>query len=151
MRLYFIVLLVSLVMFLTSSAHAGMFDKILDNVKKSPGAVIDAIDKTIDNQKPSPTETTHVEVPIKTATKPAKSYDPVLVKNIQTRLNQLGYGAGSPDGVYGGNTRKAIQDFEWQQGLVVTGEPHTGYFDPIGSGDTSQNKIQCRYSSADAR
>ncbi len=124
MRLSFIVLCVSLVMFLASPAHAGMFDKILNSVKESPGAVIDAVDKAIDNQKPSPAkETTPVEAPLKPAAKPGKTTDPVLVINIQTRLNQLGYGTGSPDGICGGNTRKAIQDFEWQQGLVVTGEP----------------------------
>ncbi len=40
---------------------------------------------------------------------------------IQQALNQLGYSAGTPDGVFGRNTRKAIADFQAAQGLASTG------------------------------
>lgn len=127
MRLYFIFLHISLVMFLALYAHAGLFDNVLNKVKKSiedVEGVIDSIDKTIDEKKSYPTkETTATEEPAKTTPKSVKSYDPVLVKELQTQLNRLGYGSGKPDGVYGDDTRRAIQNFEKQQGLAVTGEP----------------------------
>ncbi|MFT5450341.1 MAG: peptidoglycan hydrolase-like protein with peptidoglycan-binding domain, partial [Gammaproteobacteria bacterium] len=44
-----------------------------------------------------------------------------LVKRIQNGLNQLGYDAGTPDGVAGGATRNAISTFEREVGLPQTG------------------------------
>ena len=43
------------------------------------------------------------------------------VVEIQTRLNQLGYGAGSADGQYGGRTEDAVKQFQKINGLEETG------------------------------
>jgi peptidoglycan hydrolase-like protein with peptidoglycan-binding domain len=116
-----------MVIFFASYADAGIFDNVLNKTKKSIEGVqdvIDSIDKTVDRQQPAPTnETNRVEEPVKTTPKSVKSYDPGLVKNIQTQLNRLGYNAGQPDGVCGVGTRQAIQNFEKHQGLAVSGEP----------------------------
>ena len=43
------------------------------------------------------------------------------VRKIQRKLNELGYDAGTPDGVLGPSTRAAIRRFQAAQGLKVTG------------------------------
>ncbi|MGV1014219.1 MAG: peptidoglycan-binding protein [Methyloceanibacter sp.] len=48
--------------------------------------------------------------------------NPALVTRAQALLNQLGYDAGPPDGVFGSRTRSAIQSFERRNGLEETGE-----------------------------
>ncbi|WP_366655630.1 peptidoglycan-binding domain-containing protein [Fodinicurvata sp. EGI_FJ10296] len=45
------------------------------------------------------------------------------VMAIQTRLNRLGYDAGPEDGLMGSRTRSAIEAYQDDQGLLVTGEP----------------------------
>lgn len=42
---------------------------------------------------------------------------------LQTRLNQAGHPAGQPDGMFGGNTRRAIRSFQMQRGLPADGYP----------------------------
>lgn len=44
------------------------------------------------------------------------------VKNVQLILAKLGYNVGTPDGVMGENTRKAIRAFQKKQNLTVNGE-----------------------------
>jgi localization factor PodJL len=44
-----------------------------------------------------------------------------LVSRAQTLLNQLGYDAGTPDGLMGGRTREAIKSFERKNGLEESG------------------------------
>ena len=43
------------------------------------------------------------------------------VTAVQSRLNALGYDAGSADGSYGGRTRAAVEKFQENNGLEVTG------------------------------
>lgn len=47
--------------------------------------------------------------------------DPNLIKSVQSRLNQLGFRAGSVDGVVGPRTMEALERFQMSQGLPVTG------------------------------
>jgi hypothetical protein len=49
-----------------------------------------------------------------------------IVQTIQSRLNVLGYNAGSEDGVLGPKTRRAIEAFQSDQNIAVTGEPSGG-------------------------
>jgi localization factor PodJL len=44
------------------------------------------------------------------------------VKNVQMILSKLGYKIGTPDGVMGENTRKAIRAFQAKEKLAVTGD-----------------------------
>lgn len=46
-----------------------------------------------------------------------------LVLKIQSALNQLGYSAGTPDGVLGKQTIKAIKHFQVDSDLAVDGKP----------------------------
>ncbi|MBT6117523.1 MAG: hypothetical protein HOH66_06615, partial [Rhodospirillaceae bacterium] len=46
-----------------------------------------------------------------------------LIQTVQSRLNALGYDAGPADGAMGGRTTSAIQLFEKERGLPVTGNP----------------------------
>lgn len=43
--------------------------------------------------------------------------------DLQTRLNQAGHPAGTPDGMFGANTRRAIRSFQMQRGLPADGYP----------------------------
>src|SRR5690606_33357669 len=45
------------------------------------------------------------------------------VASIQRRLNVLGYDAGSVDGVWGSNTRRALETFLEEIGLPFDGSP----------------------------
>ncbi|WP_366556507.1 peptidoglycan-binding domain-containing protein [Aquibaculum sediminis] len=45
------------------------------------------------------------------------------VLEIQARLNRLGYQAGPEDGMMGSQTRRAIEAYQNDEGLLVTGEP----------------------------
>lgn len=45
------------------------------------------------------------------------------VEKLQVTLNQLGYDAGEPDGVFGSGTRKALSAFQRDKGLISDGYP----------------------------
>ncbi|MCW8963873.1 MAG: lytic murein transglycosylase [Gammaproteobacteria bacterium] len=45
------------------------------------------------------------------------------LKQIQSRLNSLGFDAGEPDGVMGPNTRAALSAFQTSSGLIADGYP----------------------------
>lgn len=48
--------------------------------------------------------------------------DPLsAVRQAQERLNQLGYAAGTADGLVGPKTRAALRRFQQEKGLKVTG------------------------------
>ncbi len=51
---------------------------------------------------------------------------------LQFRLNRAGYDAGSPDGVIGSGTRRAIEAFQRSRGLPVTGEPSASLLAALG-------------------
>ena len=48
-------------------------------------------------------------------------YAEQTIIEVQNALTQLNYAPGSVDGVYGGKTRRAIEEFQRDQGLPVTG------------------------------
>ncbi|MEM1318341.1 MAG: peptidoglycan-binding domain-containing protein, partial [Pseudomonadota bacterium] len=45
-----------------------------------------------------------------------------MVLKAQTLLNQRGFDVGTPDGLAGPQTRKAVRDFQRSAGIPVTGE-----------------------------
>ena len=45
------------------------------------------------------------------------------VTTIQEQLNQKGFNAGTPDGIFGPGTRRAISEFQHQQGMIADGYP----------------------------
>ena len=50
---------------------------------------------------------------------------------IQKGLNDLGYDAGTPDGVMGGKTRAAIRDYQTDRGIPVDGQPSQALLDHL--------------------
>ena len=58
----------------------------------------------------------------RTATTPV-SYSRELVREIQEELKARGYYTSAVDGLYGRGTRKAIREFQQDEGLSVTGQP----------------------------
>ena len=52
---------------------------------------------------------------------PARPTPDATVQVVQRRLNELGYGAGTPDGLMGRATRSAIIAFQQDRGLAATG------------------------------
>ena len=45
----------------------------------------------------------------------------VDIKQVQTRLNELGYDCGTPDGSLGPKTKEVVKAFQKDKGLVVDG------------------------------
>lgn len=61
-----------------------------------------------------------------------------LVKALQTRLNEQGYGAGSADGIFGSNTEKAVKALQGAAGLTVDGKVGKNTWTAlVGTGGTS--------------
>jgi peptidoglycan hydrolase-like protein with peptidoglycan-binding domain len=53
----------------------------------------------------------------------AADLDPAAIRIIQQALNSTGYEVGSPDGVWGDRTVRALRDFQRAQGIEPRGEP----------------------------
>ena len=67
----------------------------------------------------TPTPSSGWTVPTRILRKGAQGSD---VKSVQTRLQSLGYYAGTIDGKYGSGTISAMQEFQRRNGLVVDGK-----------------------------
>ncbi|RZA02820.1 MAG: lytic murein transglycosylase, partial [Moraxellaceae bacterium] len=57
-------------------------------------------------------------------------FDQITV--LQEQLNQRGFDAGVPDGILGPGTRRAISQFQHQQGMIADGYPDTNVFNVLG-------------------
>ncbi|MGN1418780.1 MAG: spore cortex-lytic enzyme [Acutalibacteraceae bacterium] len=72
------------------------------------------------------------------------------VRQIQTKLKQLGYYSGSIDGIYGTQTQKAVRAFQKNCGITVDGiaGPKTLKFLGLGSASSSSSSSG-KYSNSD--
>jgi membrane-bound lytic murein transglycosylase B len=50
---------------------------------------------------------------------------------LQILLNSLGYDAGTPDGLFGSNTRRAVRSFQADRGLAADGFPTAALLDQV--------------------
>lgn len=74
--------------------------------------------------EPAPSEATGTEAPgaIKVGAAPIKKGSKKAnVLALQESLDYLGYSVGTPDGVFGAKTKKAINDFQKDNGIKATG------------------------------
>ncbi len=55
------------------------------------------------------------------------------VTALQTRLNALGYNAGTPDGVFGAGTKAAVIAFQKKKGLPADGVVNTATYDALAA------------------
>lgn len=114
-------LLATIIIFIATinSAHADLFGDMVNKAKNTLDRGIDRVmgdkEENTDSQESTPQNADSAA--------PAKTYDTIQVKAIQEKLNSLGYNAGPVDGQMGGATRNAIEAFERDKGLPVTGEP----------------------------
>jgi peptidoglycan hydrolase-like protein with peptidoglycan-binding domain len=58
------------------------------------------------------------------ASRPAPLFASPTIREMQHRLNLLGFHTGTPDGVLGPRTRAALRAFQRAENLEVTGEPN---------------------------
>ncbi len=56
---------------------------------------------------------------------------PDQIKSAQALLNQRGFDVGSPDGLMGPKTTRAIMDFQKTSGIPVTGQVDTTLLDAL--------------------
>ena len=61
---------------------------------------------------------------------PRLRYDQVIT--LQDQLNQKGFNAGIPDGILGPGTRRAIGEFQHQQGMIADGFPSKKVVEMLG-------------------
>jgi hypothetical protein len=62
---------------------------------------------------------------------PMRSATDSGLSGAQSRLSNLGYGAGTPDGVLGPRTKLALMQFQEAEGLTVTGELNAATVDAL--------------------
>jgi len=56
------------------------------------------------------------------------SFSRIKMKQLQTKLNELGFESGKPDGLWGPNSRKAIRAFQIEKQLIADGFPNQEVF-----------------------
>ncbi|MFA7555178.1 MAG: lytic murein transglycosylase [Spongiibacteraceae bacterium] len=54
------------------------------------------------------------------------------IKELQAKLNDLGFEAGTPDGIFGPGTRQALRLFQQSKKMVADGYPHREVFSSLG-------------------
>jgi peptidoglycan hydrolase-like protein with peptidoglycan-binding domain len=59
------------------------------------------------------------------------------VKSVQATLKQLSFYAGEVDGLYGPNTRLAIEAYQSKMGMAVTGSVDDSLLDQLGTGSVT--------------
>ncbi|WP_454014507.1 peptidoglycan-binding domain-containing protein [Aquamicrobium terrae] len=52
-----------------------------------------------------------------------RDFDARIVRDVQRKLDSMGYATGVPDGVFGPRTAQALMDFQRDYGLPLTGAP----------------------------
>lgn len=52
-----------------------------------------------------------------------RDFDAGIVRDVQRKLDSMGYATGVPDGVFGPRTAQALMDFQRDHGLPLTGAP----------------------------
>ena len=62
----------------------------------------------------------------------AADLDPAAIRIIQQALNSTGFEVGSPDGVWGDRTVRALRDFQRAQGIEPRGEPDVYTLSSLG-------------------
>lgn len=65
------------------------------------------------------------------------------VKALQANLNQLGYNAGTPNGIFGTSTKNAVISFQKTYGLSADGIAGTNTLDAISTTVNRKNKKFC--------
>ena len=76
----------------------------------------------------------------------ASAQDRQVVMKIQQQLNRRGYDAGPADGTFGPKTRVAIQTYQSDAGLAITGEPNAQLLADLrdGAGDKRDQRALVR-------
>jgi len=120
-----------LILSATGLAHAGFFDQLVNDAKKTiEDSIQNTTSGTPDNHSGVATGDHSVAESQAGQSNSATSvntvqavYDKSQVREIQQGLNSIGYNAGTPDGLYGSGTRQAIESFQLDTGLVADGKP----------------------------
>lgn len=73
--------------------------------------------------------------------KPTIPYRASDIKLLQEQLNFLGYDSGEPDGIWGPNSRQAIQTFQRKFSLVADGYPNQEVISKVKEIVTEGNKL----------
>jgi membrane-bound lytic murein transglycosylase B len=62
------------------------------------------------------------------------------VMTLQGHLNQLGYDSGTPDGILGSGTRRALREFQRDRNLVADGYPSEQIIAAVAASASGENK-----------
>ncbi|MAE92190.1 MAG: hypothetical protein CMI67_21900 [Pelagibaca sp.] len=82
---------------------------------------------------------TTARAPVTTpSSKPSRPTPDATVLAIQRRLNELGYNAGTPDGLFGNKTRAAIQAFQRDNGIAADGVASAALLNKLEEGKKIQ-------------
>jgi len=73
------------------------------------------------------------------ATAQTNASQPYSVRNLQFRLQQLGYFSGNPDGRAGPATRDAIRAYERDYGMPITGTPSASLYQRLVAGNAGNS------------
>jgi peptidoglycan hydrolase-like protein with peptidoglycan-binding domain len=133
--------------------HASFFDRLVNDAQRSiergvqgviDGAMNEDSDEAAQNTDATPQTLPSPVPPAATPSVKKPTYDRALVKDIQQRLNGIGFDPGPPDGIYGAGTRQAIESFQRSQGLAVDGKPTAELLAQIESTKPTQASVAAK-------
>jgi peptidoglycan hydrolase-like protein with peptidoglycan-binding domain len=101
-------------------AHSGAFFATRDFLR--PGAPTLPDETTILIERPAP---------------PRQVVGDPMVKNVQATLKELNFYGGEVDGLFGPNTRLAIEAYQAKMGMRVTGTVDESLLDQLGTGSVT--------------
>lgn len=106
-------------------AHSGTFFPTRELLRTDPA--------------PEPEETTIVIERPEPLQEPSQAEGDPTLKDVQRTLKQLNFYDGEVDGLYGPNTRLAIQVYQSKIGLPVTGTVDETLLDQLGTGSVTKS------------
>jgi peptidoglycan hydrolase-like protein with peptidoglycan-binding domain len=109
-------------------AHSGAFFATRDFVRSDAVAPVEETTIRIERQE-------QVESPL---VKTPRIEGDATVKSVQKILGELKFYGGDIDGVYGPNTRLAIEAYQTKMGLAITGAVDDTLLDQLGTGSVTQ-------------
>ncbi len=118
---------------------AGAVDGVLSSSTQSALRAFQKSENLQETGRLNPQTLAALGIPAESAasTEELAMNEPADVRDVQRKLNRLGYHAGRADGIMGRSTRMALMDFQRAENLQPTGQLNPQTLSALGLGETS--------------